>query len=166
MYRVIRDFAPLLHPSEDELTAVLPQLRAAEIGLFRLLRPDPPFREVELPLEPTSVRLARWDRGTAHVTGVDPSLTFKLPSALEVAGIRIRYAHSNPEGTPARFRINWGRPGSNSAEHQYANWNLPTGTGRSTTVWVGEVVEGFSIQPDNQPCEFRIDSITLLLLVN
>ena len=50
-----------------------------------------------------------------------------------------------------------------SPDRVYANWNLPTGRDRTTTVWVGETIREFRVQPDNQPCEFRIESITLLI---
>lgn len=164
-FQVIRRHNPFLHPSQDELATLLPMLRDARIGVFRHLRPDPPFREVAVPVIPAEVRLARWKDGTAQVTGVDPRLVFVLPEAQYVAGIHIRYAHSNPEGTPARFRMGWRHPGQTEAppEQSYANWYLPTGRDRTTTVWVGEVIREFEIQPDNQPCEFHIASITLLI---
>ena len=90
MYLVIKHATPFLHPSEDELTSLLPALRDAGVGLFRHLRPNPSFREVALPVAPAKARLARWEHGTAHVTGVDPELTYVLAEGRHVAGIRIR----------------------------------------------------------------------------
>jgi hypothetical protein len=168
-YRVIRNASPFLHPSQDELTALLPGLRARGVGLFRALRPDPPLRAVALPATPAEVRLASWspERKTARVVGVDPWLVYPLPRPRYVAGIRLRYAHSSPEGNPARFRLDWWKAGTprsrNDPDAGYSNWNLPTGEGRTTTVWIGEPIGAFRIQPDNHPCEFRLDSLELLV---
>lgn len=164
-FLVVKHATPFLHPSEDELARVLPQLRDARLGVFRFLKPDPAFREIAVPLDPTETRMVRWERGTAHVTGVDPQLTFALPEARYVAGIRLRYAHASPEGGPARFKLAWRRPPQVQAppEQVSANWNLPTGPGRETTVWVGEPVKEILIQPDNRPCEFRVESLVLLV---
>jgi hypothetical protein len=110
------------------------------------------------------VSLARWQENTAHVTGVDPYLTYQLTPARPVAGIRIGYSHRNPQGAPARFNLSWKRPGQigYSATQRFANWALPTGDRKETTVWIDDVVDQFRIQPDNQPCEFRIDQLTIL----
>jgi hypothetical protein len=163
-YRVIRKYTPFLHPSQDEVARLLPMLRDARWGPFGSLQNSPSFRETRLRLDPTRVYLARWDGTTAHVTGVDPQLTFTLPRPAPVAGIRINYAHANRQGAPARFQLSWKRPGQSSYTDvdRCTNWHLPTGEGRETTVWVDDVLEQFRIQPDNQPCEFRIDKITLL----
>ena len=134
------------------------------MGPFGALRDSPVFRETPLPLTPTHVTLGRWDGKIFHVTGVDPQITFTLTPPRRIAGIRIDYSHSNRQGAPARFNLSWRRPGQAgySAARRYANWNLPTGAGRSTTVWIDDTVELFRIQPDNQPCDFGIDQITLL----
>jgi hypothetical protein len=46
---------------------------------------------------------------------------------------------------------------------RYAYWFPPTGEGNVTTVWVDDTLDRFRIQPDNEPCEFRIDEIVPLL---
>jgi hypothetical protein len=165
-YRIVRRHTPYLHPDQDVVTALLPSLRRAGLGPFRHLHDSPPFRETALPLRPTYVSLARWDdtTTTAHVTGVDPQLTFTVSPPRMVAGIRIAYAHSNAQGAPARFQLTWKRPGQAgyTDAQRYANWYMPTGEGRVTTVWVDDVVDQFRIQPDNGPCEFRIEGIVIL----
>jgi hypothetical protein len=165
MFVVIKEATPFLHPSQDALAEALPRLRDAGFEDFRALRPDPPFREVTLPLTPTDVRLARWERGTAYVEGVDPQLTFTLPADRYVAGIRLRYSHANGAGAPARFKLDWLRTGQSSPPptQRFANWNLPTGRDRTTTVWVGDVLREIQIHPDNRTCEFTLGSITLLV---
>jgi hypothetical protein len=163
-YRIVKKYTPFLHPDQDEVARVLPIMRMGRLGPFGSLRDSPSFRADPVPLTPSQLYLTRWEHNTAYVTGVDPQITFKLPRPRPVAGIRIRYAHTNRQGAPARFQLSWKRPGQSQYinTQRYANWNLPTGEGRETTIWVDDVVEQFRIQPDNQPCEFRIDEITLL----
>jgi hypothetical protein len=165
-YRVARRYTPFLYPDHDGLARFLPMLRRAGIGPFRALRDDPPFRQTRWPRTPTDTSLARWDpaSSTAHVTGVDPQLTYRLPSPRPLAGIRIRYSHSNRQRSPARFQLTWKRPGQANYSHaqRYANWSLPTGVDLQTTVWIDDTVTEFRIQPDNQPSEFGIHEIVLL----
>jgi hypothetical protein len=165
-YRIVKSHTPFLYPSQDEVTRLLPILRNARFGPFQSLRDSPTFRETSVPLRPTQVTLARWDGTTAHVTGVDPQITFTLTRPCPVAGIRIKYAHTNLQRAPARFQLSWKRPGQQNYTdaQRYTNWTLPTGEGKQTTVWVDDILEQFRIQPDNQPCEFRIEQITLLEL--
>ncbi|MDR3635718.1 MAG: hypothetical protein P4L84_18090 [Isosphaeraceae bacterium] len=164
-YRIIRRYTPFLHPSQDEMSRLLPKLRDGRIGPFKDLHNSPVFREVPVALQPTLVSDATWDGRTARVTDIDPQITFSLSKPREVAGIRIRYSHANRQGAPARFQLTWRRPGQRgySLDQRYANWNLPTGSGRETTVWVDDVIADFRIQPDSQPCDFKIDAIELLV---
>ncbi len=165
LYLVVKKAWPFLHPSEDELPRLLLTLRDLHISGFEYLQPNPPFRTVNVPLEPIETRLLRWDHGTAHVTGVDPQLTFALPAARPLIGIRLRYSHSNPAGLPGRFKLAWRRPGqADFTENQtYVNWNLPSGKDLETTIWVADVVKEVRIQPDNRPCEFHIESLQMLV---
>ena len=75
------------------------------------------------------------------------------------ASARQSRGHAGP--VPVRWRGLDQPPAS--PDRVYANWNLPTGGDRTTTVWVGETIREFRVQPDNQPCEFRVESITLLI---
>ena len=163
-YQILKKYTPFLHPDQDEIARFLPILHKARLGPFGSLRDSPPFRTTTLPLKPSQLYLATWEGNTAHVTGVDPQITFTLSRPRPVAGIRIRYAHKNRQGAPARFQLSWKRPGQAGYANtqRYANWNLPTGSGRETTIWIDDVVEQFRIQPDNQRCEYRIDEITVL----
>ena len=164
-YQVVRRYTPFLHPSQDEAARLLPVLRRGRVGPFAALRDDPPFREAPLPLTPARTDLATWDAATstARVTGVAPQITFRVDPPRPVAGLRIRYSHSNGTGTPARFQLTWKRHGDAeySDARRYANWSQPTGDG-VTTIWIDDVLAEFRIQPDNQPGVFRIDQIVLL----
>ena len=114
-------------------------------------------------MRPSHLYLARWEGNTAFISGVDPQITFPLPRPGAVAGIRIRYAHKNRQGSRAQFQLSWRRPGQAqyTTSQRYVNWNLPTGE-RETTIWIDDLLQEFRIQPDNQQGEFRIDEITLL----
>jgi hypothetical protein len=165
-YRIVARYTPFLHPSQDEIARLLPMLRRTKVGPFRFLRDDPPFVETPLSVMPAGLSLARWDAATrtAHVTGVDPQLTYRLPSPCRVAGVRIRYSHANAEGAPARFQFAWRRPGQAGYldTQRSSNWALPTGMHRQTTVWIDDTPAEFRIQPDNQPCDFHIGEIMLI----
>jgi hypothetical protein len=160
-----RRYTPFLHPSQDVLIEWLPVLRRARIGPFAELRGEPPSREVALADDPVRLQSARRQGTEYDITGVDPEIAFRLPRAMFVRGIRLRYDHSNADGTPARFRLSWTKPGQGGdvGERSYSNWALPTGRERATTVWVYETIEEFQIQPDNRPCTFRIDSMVLIV---
>ena len=164
-YMLVNRYTPFLHPSQDDLPRFMTMLRRAGIRPFADLRENPRFREEEIPLTPTKVELLDWVDGVAHVNGADPWLIFALPHPRYVAGIRVRYSHSNDNRTSSHFKAGWRRADQRefSAVQTYANWALPTGPDHETTVWVGETIGAFRIQPDNQPCEFRISGVTLLL---
>ena len=165
IYRLARRHTPFIYPSQDELARQLALLRDTRIGVFALLAGDPSFREIPVAVEPASVTLGRWEKGTFHGTGVDPYLHYVLPTADRIAGIRLDYSHSNMGGTPGRFRLLWSSfSGDKPAASQVAfNWNLPTGLDRSTVIWIDDVVKEFWIQPDNQACEFGVRGISLFI---
>lgn len=164
-YVVVKRHTPFLHPSQEALERPMAMLKRAGVGAFRFLRDNPPFREVEVPLTPSEVRLLRWENGKAEVTGVDPWISFKVAKPGYVAGIRLRYSHSNRTATSAHFKVAWKRPGEAQypAGQDYSIWALPTGKGQEVTIWTCEEVGEFRIQPDNQPCEFEISGLWLLL---
>ncbi|WP_406694875.1 hypothetical protein V5E97_27915 [Singulisphaera sp. Ch08] len=162
-FQIVRRHTPYLHPNQNEAARLLPILRKARVGPFGALADDPPFREVPLPLNPVTLQMVRWEGFTAHATGVDPLITFALASPRYVAGIRIKYSHTNAQGAPARFQISWKGPGeAYNDDRRHANWNFPTGNNKEATIWVDGVIDRFRIQPDNQPCDFQVAEITLL----
>lgn len=108
---------------------------------------------------------ATWDGETAHVANIDPYLIYELPEVRYVCGIRLRYSHVNRHGGPAHFKMTWSqdRRAEVPANQFSNNWSLPTGDGRETTVWIGDRVKQFRIQPDNQACRFRVLELVLLV---
>jgi hypothetical protein len=164
IYVLAKRHARFLHPSQDVLAEKLAMLRKAGVGVFRSIQPDPTFREVQFAVTPADTSMVGWDNGTAHVTGVDPSLHYVLPRTQMLAGIRIKYSHANKLGAPARFRLMWTSVAGTSATpaQSYSNWALPTGRDQVTTIWVEDAVKEFWLQPDNDRCEFTVHEITLL----
>jgi hypothetical protein len=165
-FLLVRRHTPFVYPTHDDLTAHLAMLQRAGIEPFDRIAPDPPLRDVAIDPEPLRLHLARWDGRTIESLGVDPQVVFGLPNpSRTIAGIRLRYSHANPEGEPARFKLAWRRPGQDHfpADQEYSAWALPTGTGRSTTIWIGEPVEAIRLQPDNRPCRFTIEAMSVLV---
>lgn len=167
LYRLVHRHVPWLHPSQQATHDYLDMLRAAGVGKFREIRPDPPFEERPVELHPGDIRLASWDDQTNEIraSGVDPWVRFDLKAPARVAGVRIRYDHENDAGAPARFRLAWRSDGQFDfpPDQQYGDWNLPTGRDQTTTVWIEQTISQIRIQPDNRPCRFRIHELTLLL---
>jgi hypothetical protein len=165
IYLIVKRFTPFLYPTQEGLADFLRMLRRAGIGPFAHLREDPAFREIPISPVPSSLIQATWEGQTAQVTNVDPYLIYDLPEVRDVCGIRLRYSHENRHGGPAHFKMTWsqnGRAEIGSNQH-YNNWSLPTGDGRETTVWIGDRVKQFRIQPDNQLCRFRVLGLVLLV---
>jgi hypothetical protein len=164
LYQLVKRHASFMFPSHDVLTKELSLLRKARVGVFARIQPDPDFREHALPVKPATSSMVRWKNATATVTGVDAYLQYKLPTALNVAGIRLKYSHTNALGSAARFRMWWtSTEGIQAAPDQsYSNWALPTGRDQITTIWIVDTVKEFRLQPDNQRCEFTVNEITVL----
>ena len=165
VYLIVKRYTPFLFPSQDGLADLLRMLHRARIEPFTHLREDPAFREVRISPVPSSLIQATWDGEAAQVANVDPYLIYNLPEARDVCGIRLRYSHANGAGGPAHFKMSWSQDGkADVPENQrYGNWTLPTGDNRETTVWVGDRVKQFRIQPDNQVCRFRVLEMVLLV---
>ena len=165
-FLLVRRYTPFLFPTHDDLTEQLAMLREAGIDPFDRMAPNPPFREVEVVPAPTWLQLAEWEGRTIKSIGVDPQVVFEIQtSGQPIAGIKFDYSHTNFEGEPAHFKMAWRRPGQIDfpPDQEYSAWALPTGTARSTTIWIGEPVDAIRLQPDNRPSQFTIEKMTLLL---
>jgi hypothetical protein len=192
-FELIARYGRYLHPHHDLLAEYLPMLRRAGVGRFVFLRDDPAFREVPVPLEPTALYNVTWDHGTAQATGEYPSIDFALPEPRYVCGIRIRYAHANPEGTLPLVLIKWKGPAQaefsqepvrteGAGEINYKNVkiykNSPTGdravwergtwsrindAETTVTAWICDTVATIRIHPDLKPGVFRLSELVLLV---
>lgn len=163
----VRRASPWVHHLHSVLTRSWLSLRDARIEPFESLRDDLPQRLVPLELEPVSVQLATWDDRTheIEVLGPDPWVTFQLPAGSRVTGVLLRYSHRNPSRSVARFKMGWRRSDQSGfpADQENSPWTFPTGENREAVFWIGEAVDQIRIQPDNQPCTFRIESIDLIV---
>ena len=167
LFRMVRRYTPVLHPSQEIFHEALEQLHQAGIGKYRVLRMDGRFKEQAVPLGPELQSGHGNRRGEFHVDIKNPDswCIFDLPAPSQVCGIRMRFTLENPNGTPARFRLAWQRPGQETypADQQYSNWNFYGGKDQVTTIWIDDIVTRFRIQPDNRPCRFTVSELTLLL---
>lgn len=161
-YRLIARYGSWLHPSNEELTRLMPVLREAKIAPFDRLAQDPPMREIPVEVEPARVMVEGGD-GSYRATGVDPYLIYSLPEPRLVCGIRFEYSHRNEPGSSAHFECRWRDTHKLDPSGRYFLWYLPTGEDRRMTIWTDAVLDEIRIQPDNQPCDFKIRGLTLLV---
>jgi len=136
-------------------------LRRAQIGSFRHLQDNPPFRELLLTLKPRTNQ-ATWNDETVHGMGEDSYITFALPEPMFVAGVRIRGKHSN-EAT-AVVVIIWGRLGNSGFSQTGSNYSQGWyGEDYQRTFYVADTIDQVRVFPDNKPSGFSITELVLLI---
>jgi hypothetical protein len=118
------------------------------------------MREVRIPLTPADLKEIKWADGKGHGTGADSYLMFVLPGPMYVAGIRIRWTHSNHETT--FFRAFWRRSGTSDfpEESQYS-WS--SGLEDPMIIYIADTIDQIRIHPDLKPIDFTISEIVLLV---
>jgi hypothetical protein len=135
-------------------------LRRAGIGPFVQLKEDPVMREVRIPLTPADLKEIKWEDRTGHGTGPDSYLMFALPKPTFVAGIRIRWSHSN--GKTTFFRAFWRRSDRSDFPDDYQYyWSF--GLEDPLTIYIADTIDQIRIHPDVKPVDFTISEITLLI---
>jgi hypothetical protein len=180
-YELIARYNAYLHPHQDIPTEYLPMLRDAGVGKFRLLRENPPFLELPVPLVPSEVKEVEWDGGIARATGSHSHMVFSLPEAMNACGIRLKYVHSNRDRTLPYVSIYWtGGEGEEFTEERFkkysptgdrANWVRGTWTrladsATTMTVWGCQPFKELRIHPDFKPGTFMISELVLLVSAN
>jgi hypothetical protein len=65
----------------------------------------------------------------------------------------------SPDAPPASFEVSW-KPTADGHEH-VDQFKLDCGKRREATVWINDVIDQFSIRPDNEPCTVKLDAILL-----
>ena len=166
---LIKRHTPALHPFHEASGRLLRSLHRAGIEKYRLLREDPPFREVRLPAIPTGMNQVTWEGGAGHATGNEPYLVFDLPEPMFVCGIRIRFSHSNDERMMPYFQLFWRERhrGEFADPNRYCHFQLATGGKEvEVPVWIYDRIDQIRIHPDRRPCDFKISEIVLLLSTN
>jgi hypothetical protein len=176
--RFFFDLRPEEYPHwEDMLATSIRKLHRGGIGVFSKLS-DPAFREVHLPIDPIEIHDASWQDGILRVNGPDSFVTFALPGAPFVYGIRLRYSYIDPsrstsEVTPVSFRAAWkhgDQSFSDSARTERIElapdpqtWG-PTWLGKGAlTVWVNDRIDRFRIYPNDKGCGFHLMEMVALL---
>src|SRR5262249_26096387 len=144
------------------------KLRDAHVGLFRLLKEDPPMREIPLPVTPVITNQMTWENGKGVADGDTPFLVFSLNESVYVAGIRLRYAYPEYRGGSPPFSLEWKRADQSDFRPDQRFWSdtIDTGPGEHVmTVWVLDTIQQLLIRPNNQPGFFDLYEIVLLVPV-
>jgi hypothetical protein len=165
-YLLLKRYSPFLFFSQnEELGRALKLLREAGAEPFQSLRADPPFREVRLDLMPAALHQMTWEGRTAHGTGADPNVVFRLLKAQFVAGVRIRYAYPGSDRQPLYFQVFWGNGDRGfDDQHRYLNFLLERSVeDREVMVWIGDRIDRFCLHPDNYQGAFTIREIVVLV---
>jgi hypothetical protein len=127
---------------------------------------DLPFREVSIPVEPSSVREMSWQEGAGKGVNVNAALTFRLQKPQRVRGLRLRYQLSNAACDAAPFTVSWQNsqaPDSHAEERRIAYLVRTPPEECSMTIWINDNIDEFTLQPDDKPFHFQIKRITLVL---
>ncbi len=168
IYQIARRYSALILGDGDP-TSYLEALQRARIRPFDRLQKNPVFREVTIPVVPSATENASWDETTKTIEfeGRDSRVTFTLPEAMRLAGIRLNYSLEGSPGCGSRFVISW-RPTENdaySSERTLKDSSVRIGIGQNlrTTFWVDDMIRQFRIVQDKYPCKFQINSIKLLV---
>jgi hypothetical protein len=152
--------SPLGHGGHTWLASKMLELHRAGIGSFREMKEDPVMREVKIPLTPAGMKEIKWKDGTGHGTGPDSYLMFALPQPTFVAGVRIRWSHSN--GTTTFFRAFWRRSDTSDFPETYQYyWSF--GLEDPLTIYIADTIDQIRIHPDLKPVDFTISEIVLLV---
>jgi hypothetical protein len=142
-----------------------------------MLRKNLPFREVHVPLVPILERDVSFVNGKGRTSNGNGHVVFRIQEPLNAVGIRIRFTVENQQHKPPFFYIAWRADDSEfqakrsyyiSPTGDHANWTRGSWLRidqieTETTVWICERVRDILIQPDAQPCAFRLSDLTLLV---
>ena len=164
----------------------LEMLRRAQIGQFRSLHGDPPFREVSIFQGSTDrEQIGRKDE-VAVALGNNSALTFELKESRFVYAIRLKYSYEDPEKGPALLQVFWKNSTKKDSVAAERNVHIQLQTGaelrwwlpyraiipqpnpkhvleKSETIWVNDKINQFQICPDDKPRLFRVEGINLIL---
>jgi hypothetical protein len=158
----------------DQTAAGIRALARARIGVFKDLQPDPPSRAERFPIvpiamyKPVEINQMTWREkggiGVGKVEGDEPSLVWALKQPQFVHAIRIQCAYEKA-GARAAFRLFWRKRSENDFTKDERNAKLALKADaeeKTVTVWVNEEIDSFRIDPDHEPCVFKVSAIFLL----
>lgn len=177
LYQLVKRYDPYLHPHQDVVTEYLTMLKQADVAPYRSLRLNPPLREIRVPLAPAAAQAVNWENGTAHVTGSQPHIDFRLADERHVTGIRLQYTYHTGDGMIPLVGLFWKSDGDEFSDARYkkysptgdhANWERGTWNRidepvTTMTAWVDETVGAIRIVPGHKGGTFRLHELVLLV---
>jgi hypothetical protein len=140
----------------------------AAFSLFKRVSADsgrPDYREVTVPAQPIALKDMTWKDGTGRVEGSGGYMVLALPKPQHVAAIRLKYSYENAGDSPA-LRVYWRRSGRNEfaeEERTFHRQENKEPEEKTVLIWVNDTVDQIRIDPDTNPCVFKLSEVTLLV---
>jgi hypothetical protein len=140
----------------------------ASFSLFKRVSADsdqPAYREVSVPPEPIGLNEMSWKDRTGRGEGGGGYMVFALPKAQRVAAIRLTYSYEHAAESPA-LRVSWRRSDRNEfaeEERSFLRQEKNDPGERTLLIWVDDRIDQIRINPDTEPCVFKLSEITLLV---
>jgi hypothetical protein len=149
----------------NRLFEFLEMLERGKVGVFRGMKPDPRWRETNLPLVPIRVHDLTWADGKIQLTGGEPFVAFALEPSQFAYAIQLTFRERAPT-SPMEFRLSWCH---NAAGGQFGDpartrtWQQDLSPGDTTRrIWINDTVDRLRLDVLKGAGEFQIESITLL----
>jgi hypothetical protein len=140
------------------------------------MRPSPPLREIEIPVEPMSLSDLSWEGGIARGTGDHPFLIFGLPKPELVFAICLTISYNGTDG-PLPLAVYWKNENQEeltgdqvfektmTLNESIQDPDTQAGTKR-LVVPVNAPIQRFCVVPQVRPAVFKILAITLRVPTN
>lgn len=153
--------------SETPFAEGLELLRDRGIGCFAAIAPDPPMREIALPLNLASALNVRREGDVWVGVGDNSRLQFALDKPRFVYAVRLTYQLDAPTD-PSRMTISWLRSQDTDPRTQIRSqeFHIKLKNGpplKTQTVWVNDVIGDLAITPSSEPYQFRLTQVVLLV---
>jgi hypothetical protein len=164
--------------------------RYKELGIpqFQAAPPDSDYRELRLPITPSTLNGVVWHDGVVCSCSCDPedaSLVYSLDRPLFIYAIRLRCSYEGAASGVADMRMEWsagnapdsrdsGRRGSPNGDELLVSktplrpqgyWGERASEERDQTLtfWVNSEIDRFRIHPDTEAFALKISEIVLLV---
>lgn len=153
--------------------AHLRQARAAGVGLFRHMAPDPDLREEDVPVASAALNQVLWRDGIAEGSGTaeaPATFTFALERPRFVYAVRVQFSFEMSSEDSAQLTLLFGLhaqrpPGAWPLRDTQVN-TLPIPIRRDThrrTFLVNRRIDSFELVPGVQPFQLRLSEVVLLV---
>ncbi len=150
--------------TKDKMTHGLQELRDAGGKVFRNLRDDPEYQEVELPLRNAYPVGIRWDAASkvGQSSQGDSHLQFELLKPTHVYAVRLVIFYESPKDDSFSCTVGWGKKGVEKGNHTPVA-NPPHIKDKVLSLWIDDTIQRFRLYPASQPAKFRLSEIKLLI---